>query len=289
MRQNLYGRISGKTRCRVTAPRSPYHIYLHEGYNMAAPADPFDLTGRRVLVTGASRGIGLAIAEGLARRGAAVALTGRKADTLAAAAAQLRAGGAEALPLVCHQGEPAAVARLFAELDARQFTPDAVVINAGINPVMGPLLETDLGAWQKILDVNLTGALLTAQHALRRLVVRGRGTILFISSIAGIEPLPGLGAYSVSKAGLLALTRALAKEVGAHGVRVNALAPGLIETRFSAALFQDRAAYDRLMAGVPLGRHGQPQDVVGAAVFLVSDASAYVTGQVLVVDGGGRM
>jgi NAD(P)-dependent dehydrogenase (short-subunit alcohol dehydrogenase family) len=256
---------------------------------MSAPADPFDLTGRRALVTGASRGIGLAIAEGLARRGAAVALTGRKADALAAAAERLRAGGAEALPLVCHQGEPEAVARLFAELDARQFTPDVAVINAGTNPVMGPLLETDLGAWQKILDVNLTGALLTAQHALRRMVARGRGAVLFVSSIAGIDPLPGLGAYSVSKAGLLALTRALAKEVGGRGVRVNALAPGLIETRFSAALFQDHATYDRLMAGVPLGRHGQPDDLVGAAVFLVSDAAAYVTGQVLVVDGGGRV
>jgi NAD(P)-dependent dehydrogenase (short-subunit alcohol dehydrogenase family) len=256
---------------------------------MTTPADPFDLSGRRVLVTGASRGIGLAIAAGLAGRGAALAITGRKADSLAAAADHLRAAGAEALPLACHQGDPAAVARLFEELDARQFTPDAVVINAGVNPIMAPLLETDLGAWQKILDVNLTGALVTAQHALRRMVARGRGAVLFVSSIAGIDPLPGLGAYSVSKAGLLGLTRALAKEVGGRSVRVNALAPGLIETRFSAALFQDRAAYEKILAGVPLGRHGQPQDVVGAAVFLVSDASAYVTGQVLVVDGGGRV
>jgi NAD(P)-dependent dehydrogenase (short-subunit alcohol dehydrogenase family) len=256
---------------------------------MTNPADPFDLSGRRALVTGASRGIGLAIAAGLAGRGAAVAITGRKADSLAAAADQLRAAGAEALPLVCHQGDPAAVAGLFAELDARQFMPDAVVINAGVNPIMGPLLETDLGAWQKILEVNLTGAFVTAQHALRRMVARGRGAVLFVSSIAGIDPLPGLGAYSVSKAGLLGLTRALAKEVGGRGVRVNALAPGLIETRFAAALFQDRATYEKIMAGVPLGRHGQPQDVVGAAVFLVSDAAAYVTGQVLVVDGGGRV
>jgi NAD(P)-dependent dehydrogenase (short-subunit alcohol dehydrogenase family) len=256
---------------------------------MATPHDPFDLTGRRALVTGASRGIGLAIAVGLARRGAAVAITGRKADTLAAAAEQVRAAGAEALPLVCHQGDPAAVARLFETLDRQQFTPDVAVVNAATNPVLGPLLETDLGAWQKILDVNLTGALLTAQHALRRMVARGRGALVFVSSVAGIDPLPGLGAYSVSKAGLLALMRALAREVGGRGVRVNALAPGLIETRFSAALFADRAAYERLMAGVPLGRHGQPEDLVGAAVFLASDASAYVTGQVLVVDGGGRV
>jgi NAD(P)-dependent dehydrogenase (short-subunit alcohol dehydrogenase family) len=256
---------------------------------MVRPQDPFDLTGRRALVTGASRGIGLAIAEGLARRGAAVTITGRKADTLAEAAARLRTTGAEVRPLVCHQGDPTAVAKLFDELDAGQLAPDIAVINAGVNPVMGPLLETDLAAWQKILDVNLTGALVTAQHALRRMVARAGGAVLFVSSIAGIDPLPGLGAYSVSKAGLLALTRALAKEVGGRGVRVNALAPGLIETRFAAALFQDRAAYERIMAGVPLGRHGQPEDLVGAAVFLVSDASAYITGQVLVVDGGGRV
>src|SRR5438132_10680074 len=114
---------------------------------LTTPAAPFDLSGRRALLTGASRGIGLAIAAGLAGRGAAVAITGRKADSLQAAADQLRAAGAEALPLVCHQGDPAAVARLFADLDARPFTPDAVVINAGVNPIMGPLLETDLGAW----------------------------------------------------------------------------------------------------------------------------------------------
>jgi NAD(P)-dependent dehydrogenase (short-subunit alcohol dehydrogenase family) len=154
---------------------------------------------------------------------------------------------------------------------------------------MGPLLDVELPAWQKILDVNLTGALLTAQHAARRLLPHRKGSLVFVASIAGLDPIPGLGAYSVSKAGLLGLVRSLAKELGPAGIRVNAIAPGLVETRFSAALFQDRSAYDRLMTAVPLGRHGQPEDIVGAAVFLASDASAYMTGQVLVVDGGGRV
>jgi NAD(P)-dependent dehydrogenase (short-subunit alcohol dehydrogenase family) len=256
---------------------------------MSTTPDPFDLTGRRALVTGASRGIGLAVARGLARRGAAVAITGRKADALQAAAEQLRAEGADVLPLVCHQGDPAAIGALFAQLDQHGHTADVVVINAATNPVLGPLLETDLAAWQKILDVNVTGALLTAQQACRRLLPLRRGSVVFVSSVAGLDPMPGIGAYSVSKTALLGLMRALAKELGPAGIRVNAVAPGLIETRFSEALLRDRQGYDRLMASTPLGRHGQPDDVVGAVVFLASAAAAYVTGQVLVVDGGGRV
>jgi dehydrogenase/reductase SDR family protein 4 len=249
----------------------------------------FDLTGRRAIVTGASRGIGLAIARGLARQGAAVVITGRKLESLSAAAAQLRAEGAHAEPMVCHQGDPAAIKNLFEQVDQTGEPAEIVVINAATNPVMAPLLETDLGAWQKIVDVNLTGALVTAQHAARRMVARRKGSLIIISSIAGIDPMPSIPAYSVSKAGLLGLTRALAKELGPANVRVNAIAPGLIETRFSAALFQDRHAYEQLIAQTPLGRHGQPEDIVGTAVFLASDASAFITGQVLVVDGGTRV
>jgi NAD(P)-dependent dehydrogenase (short-subunit alcohol dehydrogenase family) len=251
--------------------------------------DPFDLSGRHALVTGASRGIGRSIAGGLAFRGAALAITGRKAATLATAADELRAGGAAVLPITCHQGDPAAIANLFEELDRQSFLADIVVINAGTNPVMGPLVDLDLAAWQKILEVNLTGALVTAQHALRRMRSAGRGSLIIVSSIAGIDPLPGLGGYSISKAGLIGMVKALAKELGPAGIRVNALAPGLVETRFSAALFEDKKAHERIMSQVSLGRHGMPEDLVGAAVFLASDASAYVTGQVLVVDGGGRV
>jgi dehydrogenase/reductase SDR family protein 4 len=251
--------------------------------------DFFDLAGRHALVTGATRGIGLAVARALAERGAAVTLTGRKADTLAPVVAQLKAAGADARGIPCHQGEAGAIDALFAQLDAGGVAPDIAVINAATNPVMGGLLDVDLDAWKKILDVNLTGALLTARAAIRRMLPKNRGSVIFMASIAGIEPMEGLGAYSVSKAGLLGLMRGLAREVGPRGVRVNAIAPGLVETRFSQALFQDKAAYEALIARTPLRRHGLPDDIAGVAVFLASDAAAWVTGQTLVVDGGGRV
>jgi NAD(P)-dependent dehydrogenase (short-subunit alcohol dehydrogenase family) len=248
----------------------------------------FDLSGRRALVTGASRGIGLAITEGFAEAGSDVVITGRKLDSLKQAVESIQKKGRQILPVVCHQGDPAAIANLFHLLDQQDFTPDAVVINAATNPTYGSLLDTDPAAWQKTLEVNLTGAWLTAQQAGRRMIAKGGGSLIFISSLAGLDPFPGLGAYNVSKAGLIALAKTLAKEL-APKVRVNAIAPGLIETRFSAALFENRAVYDDLIAATPLKRHGQPQDVVGAVIYLASNASAYVTGQVLEVDGGAGM
>jgi NAD(P)-dependent dehydrogenase (short-subunit alcohol dehydrogenase family) len=252
-------------------------------------SDPFNLTGRRALVTGASRGIGLAVARALGLRGANVVITGRKLDGLRDAQTQLRNAGVESQVEICHQGEPDAIAELFTRLDSSHLTPNIVIINAATNPVYGPLLDLELSAWQKILDVNLTGALLTAQHAARRMIQNGGGSIVFMASVVGLEPTPGLGAYSVSKAGLLGLMRALASELGPHRIRVNAVAPGLIETRFSSALMNDPETYKRFVANTALGRHGQPEDVEGAALFLASEASAYITGQVLIVDGGGRM
>jgi NAD(P)-dependent dehydrogenase (short-subunit alcohol dehydrogenase family) len=252
-------------------------------------SDLFDLSSRKALVTGATRGIGLAVAHALAEQGAALAITGRKAESIAGALAELQAAGANVQGIPCHQGDPAAIERLFSQLDAASFVPDIVVINAATNPVMGPLIDIETGAWQKILEVNLTGAFLTARAAAKRMLPLKRGSIVFMASIAGLDPMPGLGAYSVSKAGLLGLMRTLSRELGSAGIRVNALAPGLVDTKFSQALFADRATYERIMRQVPLGRHGQPGDIAGGAVFLASDAAAYITGQTLVIDGGGHV
>ena len=193
---------------------------------MAPAVDRFDLSERQAIVTGASRGIGFAIAQGLAERGASVVITGRKAETLTAAADQLRAGGANVQPIVCHQGDPTAIVSLFEQLDRLGTSPEIVVINAATNPVMGPLLQTDLAAWQKILEVNLTGSLVMAQQAARRMLPRKKGSLIFMASIAGLDPMPAIPAYSVSKAGVIGLTKALAKELGPAGIRVNAIAPG---------------------------------------------------------------
>lgn len=252
-------------------------------------SDPFDLTGRCALVTGATRGIGLAVAQALSARGASIILTSRKAESLTPIVEQFRTTGVEARGIVCHQGDVGAIEGLFAQLDAEGIAPDIAVINAATNPVYGPLLHVELDAWKKVLDVNLTGAFLTARGVIQRMLPRKRGAVVFMASLAGIEPFSGLGPYSISKAGLLGLMRSLACEVGPEGVRVNALAPGLVETRFSAALFENKEAYQQVIASVPLGRHGQPSDVASAVVFLVSDASAWITGQTLVIDGGARM
>ena len=251
--------------------------------------DEQSFAGRKALVTGASRGIGRAIAGAFAKAGADLAITGRRPETLAAVAAELAPLGRQILPIACHQGREVDITQLFEQLDRQWGRLDIAVINAGTNPALAPLVDLEKSAWDKTIEVNLTGAFLTAQAAARRMSRQGAGAIVFMSSIAGIDPMSGLGAYSVSKAGLIGLTKALAKELGPRGVRVNALAPGLIETHLSRALIENRAVHEAIIAGIPLGRHGQPDDVVGAALFLASDAAGYVTGQVLVVDGGSRM
>jgi dehydrogenase/reductase SDR family protein 4 len=253
--------------------------------------DRFSLNGKRAIVTGASRGIGRAIALGFAEAGADVALVSRKLESLQAVAKEIDERTPQrALPIACHMGRAADVDRMVEEVLREWGAIDVLVNNAGTNPVMGPLTDMDPAAWDKIMDVNLKGPYLAAVRVARAMMERGEGgKIINISSAASFDPAPMLGAYSISKAALNHLTRVLAKECGHAKICVNAIAPGLIETHFAAALITNPAIHQSVVRQTPLGRHGQPDEIVGAALLLASSASDFMTGQVVVVDGGVRM
>jgi dehydrogenase/reductase SDR family protein 4 len=249
------------------------------------PAD-FRLDGRVALVTGASRGIGRAVALGLAAAGADLVLVARRLPELEAVAGEARALGRRALALPAHLGRRAEVDRVFDAALAAFARLDVLVNNAATNPVFGPLVDLDEAAWDKIMALNVKGYLFAAQRAARAMAGAGRGAIVNVASTAGLRASPGLGAYSISKAAVLMLTRVLARELAPLGIRVNAVAPALIETRFSEALWRDPARLDAYLQTTPLRRTGQPEEVAGAVVYLCSEAASYVTGQTLVVDGG---
>ncbi|MEH1168224.1 SDR family oxidoreductase [Micromonospora sp. CPCC 205539] len=245
-------------------------------------ADSGRLVDRVAIVTGASRGIGLAIAQRLVAEGARVGLTARRPEALADAVAAL--GGpayAVAVPGRADDAEHRATA---VRQVSEAFGPvDILVNNTGINPVHGPLVGLDLAAARKILDVNLVAALGWVQEVCAAGMADRGGCVVNVSSVAGLGPSPGIAFYGVSKAALNHLTACLAAELGPT-VRVNAVAPGVVKTRFAAALFEGRE--DEVAAAYPLGRLGLPQDVAGAVAFLASADASWITGQTIVCDGG---
>ena len=247
--------------------------------------DLFTLTGKVALVTGASRGIGEAIARGLAAFGAAVVLCSRRPENLQHVAESIRQTGGRADAVAAHAGDPAALKSLVDKTRELHGRLDVLINNAATNPVFGPLLESTPEAFDKILSVNLKGPLELAKLCYPLLSAQG-GSVINVGSTAGLRPEPGLGLYSASKAALIHLSKALAVEWAAAGVRVNAICPGLIQTKFSAALWQDETRLKRFLHAIPLGRIGQPDEVVGLAVFLGSEAGRFCTGGVYVVDGG---
>jgi dehydrogenase/reductase SDR family protein 4 len=253
--------------------------------------DRFSLAGKRAIVTGASRGIGRAIAIGFADAGADVALISRKLEPLQAVAKEIEERTPQrTLPIACHMGRVADIDRMVEEVARAWGGVDILVNNAGTNPTMGPLTAMDEAVWDKIMEVNLKGPYLASVRVARQMMEHGGGgKIINISSGASLDPAPMLGAYSISKAALNHLTRVLAKECGAAKICVNAIAPGLIETSFAAALIANPAIHQSVVRQTPLGRHGQPDEIVGTAIFLASGASDFMTGQVVVVDGGVRM
>ncbi|MEV4481895.1 SDR family oxidoreductase [Micromonospora coxensis] len=245
-------------------------------------ADSGRLSGQVAVVTGASRGIGLAIARRLVADGARVAVTGRHPEALAEAVAAL--GGPEHAVGVPGRADDATHRAEAVRRVAEAFGPvDILVNNVGINPVHGPLSTFDLAAARKILDVNLLGTLGWVQEVCAAGMADRGGCVVNVSSIAGLTPSPGIAFYGVSKAAVNHLTACLAAELGPT-VRVNAVAPAVVKTRFAAALYADRE--DEVAAAYPLGRLGQPQDVAGAVAFLAGPDAAWITGQTIVLDGG---
>ena len=250
--------------------------------------DPsLSLDGRVAIVTGASRGIGEAIALRLAGAGAAVVLAARKVDGLEAVAARIAGEGGRAVPVAANMGRPGEVAALVARAVEAFGQVDVLVNNAATNPYFGPLLGVEEAAWDKTFDVNVKGYFGAIRGVVDHLVSRGApGAIVNVTSIAGLRAAPLQGVYGMTKAAIISMTRTLAQELGPAGIRVNAVAPGLVDTRFAAAIVSSDELRERFTSRTALGRHARPDEIAGAVVYLASDASAYVTGHVLVVDGG---
>ena len=246
----------------------------------------FSLHGKVALITGASRGIGRAIGLRLAKAGAAVVVSSRKVENVQAVASEIKAAGGKALALQAHVGRPDDVTALVAQAMDTFGRIDVAVNNAATNPHFGPVLTADEGQWDKILDTNVKGVFRVCKAVVPHMQSQGGGKVINMTSVAGLRPAPGMGVYSVSKAAIIALTQVLAVELGHANIQVNAIAPGVIKTRFSQLLWQTPRIADPILDSLPLGRFGEPEDVVGLALYLASPASDYVTGTVFVVDGG---
>ena len=246
----------------------------------------FDLSGKLALITGASRGIGAEAAKILARFGARVILSSRKREGLDGIAQAITKEGFEATVRPCHNGDLSQINSLFEELDREGESVDILVNNAATNPYFGPAVEMEEAAWDKTFEVYLKGPFFMSQQAAKRMKQKGAGSIINVSSINGIIPMHGQSAYSITKAGLISMTQSLAKELGADGIRVNALLPGLTDTKFASAMTENQEYMKRVIPQIPLGRVAQPDEMSGMILFLASPAASYVSGGAFVVDGG---
>jgi NAD(P)-dependent dehydrogenase (short-subunit alcohol dehydrogenase family) len=251
-----------------------------------AQAD-FNLDGKVAIVTGSSRGIGEAIARGFAENGATVVLASRKQEVLDAVAESINSEGkGKAIAIACHTGKPDQIASLFERVESECGGIDILVNNSATNPYFGAAVDCPERAFDKTFEVNVKGYFIMSQYAGKAMASKGGGSIINVASVAAISPGPFQAVYSMTKAAVVNMTKGFAKELGPQGVRVNAIAPGVVETKFAAALVENPEIMRQYNAITPLGRVAQPSEMVGAALYLASDASSYTTGTVLVLDGG---
>ena len=243
------------------------------------------LENKVVLITGASRGIGQAIAMGLAQAGADVAIASRKIPDLEKVAVEIKKMGRKCLTVAAHIGKIEEINNLVKKVMDEFGTIDILVNNAATNPTMASAIDIDDRAWDSIMNLNLKGLFFLSQAVARIMKEKGGGKIINVASIAGITP-DILPVYSISKAGVIMATKVMAQQWAIYNIRVNAIAPGLTKTRFSEALWKNQDILNIAMSRTPLGRPAEPEEMVGAIIYLASEASSYVTGQVLAIDGG---
>ena len=246
----------------------------------------FDLRGKVAFVTGASRGIGEAIAKRLAMHGARVVASSRKADACQRVVDEIVAEGGQAEAIACHVGDPAQIEAAIAHIASAHGHLDILVNNAATNPYFGPVVDTDLGAFQKTIDVNIRGFFVASCAAAKLMQRNGGGAIVNIGSIGGVVPGPYQGIYSITKAAVIGMTKVFAAECASMGVRVNAVLPGITQTRMTTTLVEDEAILRQYPEHVPLDRVAQPPEIAGAVLYLASPAASYTTGVCLPVDGG---
>ena len=246
----------------------------------------FDLNGKVALVTGASRGIGESAAKLLAEQGAHVIVSSRKVESCQSVVAQINDAGGSAEALACHIGDMENIQATFAAIQAKHGKLDILVNNAAANPYFGHILDTDLGAFNKTVDVNIRGYFFMSIAGGKLMKENGGGCIVNTASVNGLHPGDKQGIYSITKASVISMTKSFAQECAPYNIRVNALLPGLTKTKFAGALFDNEDIYKEAMSVIPMARHAEPDEMAGTILYLVSDASSYTTGECIVVDGG---
>ena len=245
-----------------------------------------DLNNKTAIVSGGSKGIGKAIATKLAEAGANVVICSRKKENLDSAVNEAELNGLTLIPIECNTSNNESIQSVVDHTIEKFDKVDILVNNAAANPYYGPILNSDDSHWDKIFDVNVKGYFNFVKACSDTMIANNSGKIINVASIAAKTPLEGLGVYNISKAAVVMLTKVLAKELGEHNIQVNTLAPGLIKTDFSKALWENEDTYNKIVKSIPQGKMGSPDDISGMALYLASEASDFVTGSIFTVDGG---